>query len=149
MSRSGTSPLCPTSCVAASGVPQVEQILISARALSFNPKAAVLTSAASADFVRSVGPMNANYIISPAAWHASLDLPCDIFGSSQGFASEYRARWGEEPIGMPPGSAGDGRALGRRGRCVGAPCERAVHGRRMGARAARAAHGARVRRRRM
>ncbi|CAE8587830.1 unnamed protein product [Polarella glacialis] len=91
-----------------------EEIAISARTLSFSPAGLVLTGATSPVFVQLVGAKIANYIMSPISWmpgSASPPSSCSVFGSAEGFASEYRQRWGEDALPQSAEAAAGGIAL--------------------------------------
>ncbi|CAK0849808.1 unnamed protein product [Prorocentrum cordatum] len=81
---------------------KVVDIVVSARALGYNPHGIILPFAASDKFLATVGAPNGNYILSPAPWVPAIDQECTLFGSTSKFVQEppyeYRAMWGEEPL---------------------------------------------------
>jgi ABC-type branched-subunit amino acid transport system substrate-binding protein len=84
--------------VGCGGFDKVVDIVVSARALGYNPDGIILPFAASDNFLATVGAPNGNYILSPAPWVPVIDQDCTLFGSTGKFAQEYRATWGEEPL---------------------------------------------------
>ena len=68
-----------------------------AKELGFNPKAMVLTvGPTNPELVREVGS-DADYLIGPTQWEASMSYSGDYFGSAFEYAERYRARWGAPP----------------------------------------------------
>ena len=68
-----------------------------AKELGFNPKAMVLTvGPTDPELVREVGP-DANYLIGPTQWEASMSYKGDYFGSAFEYSERYKARWGTPP----------------------------------------------------
>ena len=68
-----------------------------AKEVDFNPKATVLTvGPTDPEFVEEVGE-DANYLISPTQWEASMSYKGDYFGSASDYAKRYTDRWGSPP----------------------------------------------------
>lgn len=103
--------LDPDVLVACGSAQDAISITVTLRALSFSPKAVLMTMAADRAYVHSIGAPNANFIMSPVTWAPSLGFPDGVFGSSQGFADLYAAEWGEMPTYHSAQAAAAGLAL--------------------------------------
>ncbi len=69
----------------------------SAKELDFNPKAMVITVGPSnPKLVQEVGA-DAEYVIGPTQWEASMGYADEHFGTAAEYAARYEARWGEPP----------------------------------------------------
>ncbi len=68
-----------------------------AKALDFNPQAMVLTVGPSNPrLVAEVGA-DADYVIGPTQWEASMSYRGEHFGSASDYAARYREMWGQAP----------------------------------------------------
>ena len=68
-----------------------------AKELDFNPKAMVLTvGPTDPDLMEELGE-DANYLIGPTQWEASMSYQGDYFGSASDYAERYAAKWGGPP----------------------------------------------------
>ena len=68
-----------------------------AKEMDFNPKAMVLTvGPADPELIEEVGE-DANYLIGPTQWEASMSYRGDYFGSASDYAERYTAKWGRPP----------------------------------------------------
>ena len=68
-----------------------------AKELGFSPKAMVLTvGPTDPELVREVGA-DANYLIGPTQWEASMSYKGDYFGSASEYSERFKARWGTPP----------------------------------------------------
>ncbi len=68
-----------------------------AKELGFNPKAMIITVGPSNPrFVEEVGA-DANYIIGPTQWEASMSYEDEYFGSAADYNQRYIDKWGESP----------------------------------------------------
>ncbi len=68
-----------------------------AKELDFNPKAMVITVGPSnPKLVAEVG-VDAEYIIGPTQWEASMNYADEYFGSASDYAARYREMWDESP----------------------------------------------------
>lgn len=69
----------------------------SAKEVDFNPKAMVLTVGPSnPKLIAEVGA-DAEYVIGPTQWEASMSYEDEYFGSAADYAARYQARWDEVP----------------------------------------------------
>ena len=68
-----------------------------AKELDFNPKAMVLTVGPSnPKLIEEVGA-DAEYVIGPTQWEASMSYADDYFGTAAEYAARYEKMWGEPP----------------------------------------------------
>ena len=68
-----------------------------AKELDFNPKAMVITVGPSnPKLVQEVGA-DAEYVIGPTQWEASMGYEDEYFGTAAEYAARYEAQWGEPP----------------------------------------------------
>lgn len=68
-----------------------------AKELNFNPKAMVITVGPSnPKLVQEVGA-DAEYVIGPTQWEASMGYADEHFGTAADYADRYAAKWGEPP----------------------------------------------------
>ena len=68
-----------------------------AKALGFSPKAMVLTVGPThPEFRRELGP-DANYLMGPTQWEASMSYRDEYFGSASDYAETFAKRWGGDP----------------------------------------------------
>ena len=68
-----------------------------AKELDFNPKAMVITVGPSnPKLIEEVGA-DAEYIIGPTQWEASMSYADDYFGTAAEYAARYEKMWGEPP----------------------------------------------------
>ena len=68
-----------------------------ARQIDFNPKAMILTvGPTDPALIRELGA-DANYLIGPTQWEASMSYRGDYFGSASDYAEMYVEKWGELP----------------------------------------------------
>ena len=68
-----------------------------AKELDFNPKAMVITVGPSnPKLIEEVGA-DAEYVIGPTQWEASMNYTGDYFGSAADYAARYQQLWGEPP----------------------------------------------------
>ena len=68
-----------------------------AKELDFNPKAMVITVGPSnPKLIEEVGA-DAEYVIGPTQWEASMSYADDYFGTAADFAARYEKLWGEPP----------------------------------------------------
>lgn len=68
-----------------------------AKELDFNPKAMVITVGPSnPKLVQEVGA-DAEYVIGPTQWEASMSYADEYFGTAADYAARYEAQWGEPP----------------------------------------------------
>ncbi|RME81359.1 MAG: branched-chain amino acid ABC transporter substrate-binding protein [Caldilineae bacterium] len=68
-----------------------------AKELDFSPKAMIITVGPSnPKFVQEVGA-DANYIIGPTQWEASMSYEDPYFGTAKDYYDRYLAKWGEPP----------------------------------------------------
>ena len=69
-----------------------------AEEVDFNPKAMVLTVGPSdPKFIEALGE-DADYLIGPTQWEASMSYEGDYFGSASDYAELYEAKWGGPPV---------------------------------------------------
>ena len=69
----------------------------SAKELDFNPKAMVITVGPSnPKLIEEVGA-DAEYVIGPTQWEASMSYADDYFGTAAEYAARYEKMWGEPP----------------------------------------------------
>ena len=68
-----------------------------AKELDFNPKAMVITVGPSnPKLIEEVG-VDAEYVIGPTQWEASMSYADDYFGTAAEYAARYEKMWGEPP----------------------------------------------------
>ena len=68
-----------------------------AKELDFSPKAMVLTVGPTApEFAKELGE-DADYVMGPTQWEASMTYEGDYFGSASDYAERYEAEWGSPP----------------------------------------------------
>ncbi len=68
-----------------------------AKELNFNPKAMIITVGPSnPEFAEEVGP-DANYIIGPTQWEATMNYEDEYFGTAEDYYMRYVERWEELP----------------------------------------------------
>ena len=68
-----------------------------AKELDFNPKAMVITVGPSnPKLIEEVGA-DADYVIGPTQWEASMNYADDYFGTAAEYAARYEKMWGEPP----------------------------------------------------
>ena len=68
-----------------------------AKEIDFNPKALALTvGPTDPKFIQEVGD-DANYLLAPTQWEASMSYEGGYFGSASDYAERYTAKWGGSP----------------------------------------------------
>ena len=68
-----------------------------AKELDFNPKAMVITVGPSnPKLVQELG-VDAEYVIGPTQWEASMSYSDEYFGTAEDYAARYESQWGEPP----------------------------------------------------
>lgn len=68
-----------------------------AKELDFNPKAMVITVGPSnPKLIEEIG-VDAEYVIGPTQWEASMDYRDEYFGTASEYAARYQEMWGEPP----------------------------------------------------
>ena len=68
-----------------------------AKEIDFNPSAMVLTVGPSdPGLIEEIG-QDADYLIGPTQWEASMSYEGDYFGSASDYAERYAAKWGRPP----------------------------------------------------
>ena len=82
-----------------------------AKDVGWTPKGMVLTVGPSnPTFAEEVG-VDANYILGPTQWEASMSWSDEWFGTAAEFAAKYEAKWGEKPSYQAAESTATGLAL--------------------------------------
>ncbi len=68
-----------------------------AKELDFNPRAMALTvGPTDPELIKEIGE-DANYLIGPTQWEASMSYEGEYFGSASDYAKRYEERWGGPP----------------------------------------------------
>eukprot|EP00929_Paragymnodinium_shiwhaense_P077002 TRINITY_DN39632_c0_g1_i1.p1 TRINITY_DN39632_c0_g1~~TRINITY_DN39632_c0_g1_i1.p1 ORF type:complete len:1730 (+),score=273.06 TRINITY_DN39632_c0_g1_i1:138-5327(+) len=74
-------------------------LVVTSRAMHFNPQAMIVSQATTAEFGEEVGAVNANYLLVPDIWHKNLqtDGACRVFGTAANFMAKFEQFYGAEP----------------------------------------------------
>ena len=82
-----------------------------AKEIDFNPRALALTvGPTDPKFIQEVGE-DANYLLAPTQWEASMSYEGDYFGSASDYAERYTAKWGGSPAYQTASATAAGLAL--------------------------------------
>lgn len=87
------------------------QFLRAARELDFRPAAMVITVGPSNPLLVEQLGADAEYVIGPTQWEASMGYAGDLIGSAPDYATRYHALWGRDPTYQAAGASAAALAL--------------------------------------
>ncbi|MXY00040.1 MAG: ABC transporter substrate-binding protein [Chloroflexi bacterium] len=101
--------------------------LQAARELDFRPAAMVITVGPSNPLLVETLGADAEYVIGPTQWEASMGYAGDLIGSAADYAARYRALWGHDPTYQAAGASAAALALHHAIEAAGTTDSASVH----------------------